>query len=250
VSRLPLIGITGRSELSSGKRVPLPLYATPRAYVDAILRAGGLPLILPPVLGVSEATAVLAYLGGLLLSGGGDIEPGLYGQSGDAQAEDVDPDRDQAELALARGALRCGLPVLAICRGLQVLNVALGGTLYQDIPTQIPHAVPHRPAGEAQVPAHPVRIEAGSRLSTVLGRTEVTVNSYHHQGAREVAEGLGVTAVAPDGVVEGLEHLSHPFCVAVEWHPELTLDGPDGMACLFDAFVDQAGRYLHGPVGG
>jgi len=249
VSGFPPIGITGRSAFSSGRRVPLPLYATPRAYVGAIRRVGGLPFILPPVLGGSEATALLDHLGGLLLSGGGDIEPGLYGQARDAQTEDVDLDRDQTELALAREALRCGLPVLAICRGLQVLNVALGGSLYQDIPAQIPHAVPHRPADEAEALSHPVRIEAGSRLSTILGRTEVTVNSYHHQAAREVAEGLVVTASALDGVVEGLEHVSHPFCVAVQWHPELALDGPDGMACLFDAFVDQARRYLHGPVG-
>lgn len=236
-----LIGITGRSELP---RPPLssPLHGVSEAYVRAVREVGGLPLVVPPVLEEEAAGPLLACLDGLLLSGGGDVAAEFYAGADSPLLMLVDRDRDRAELALAREALRTGRPILAICRGVQVLNVALGGTLYQDIGTQVPGALQHRsPDGQAKnVSTHPVRLVPGSRLADFLGTTEARVNSFHHQAARDVGEGLAVTARAPDGVIEGLEHQTHPFCVGVQWHPENPAGNREAMGCLFQAFVAAA----------
>jgi len=211
--------------------------------VRAVRRAGGVPVVLPPLLGEGEAAPLLSRLDGLLLSGGWDLSPHWYGGEESPLVEGVDRERDRMELALAREALRAGRPVLAICRGLQVLNVALGGILYLDIRAQVPGALAHRPT-EGQPPdatAHPVRLEAGSRLASILGEGEVLVNSFHHQAARDVGKGLVVTARAPDGIVEAVEHPAHPFCIGVQWHPEIAPGDRGRMERLFAAFVEAAG---------
>ena len=208
----------------------------------AVREAGGLPLILPPVLGEGEASLVLSPLDGLILSGGWDIAPEWYGEEESPLVERADPERDRAELALVREALRAELPLLAICRGVQLLNVALGGTLYLDVLAQVSAALLHRPAeGQPKdASVHQVRLAVGSRLAAILGTTEVRVNSFHHQAVRDVGDGLVVTAHAPDGVVEGLEYRTHPFCVGVQWHPEIPIGNQEGMERLFVAFIEAA----------
>ena len=208
----------------------------------ATKRAGGLPLILPPVLDEGQEGLTLSLLDGLMLSGGGDVDPKHYGADPSPLVKGVDAGRDHAELALAREALRIGMPVLAICRGIQVLNVALGGTLYQDILTELPDALSHAPVEDEDrdASAHLVRLTDDSRLARVFGRTEMVVNSFHHQALREVAPDLVVTGHAPDGVIEAAEHVSHPFCIAVQWHPENPIGNDPGMEHLFAAFVAAA----------
>ncbi|HIE39457.1 MAG TPA: gamma-glutamyl-gamma-aminobutyrate hydrolase family protein [Anaerolineales bacterium] len=238
----PLIGISARSEAGGGP-FSSPLYAVPQTYVGAVRKAGGIPLLLPPAFAEEGAEVLLARLDGLLLSGGGDLAAEWYGGEESPLLERVDRERDRAELALARTALRIGKPVLAICRGIQVLNVAMGGTLYADIPTQVPGALPHRPA-QGQPPkasAHLVHLTPGSRLAGILGLERMMVNSFHHQAVERVGEGLAVVARAPDGIVEGVERPDHPFCLGVQWHPEMAIGNQEGMARLFQALVQAAG---------
>lgn len=238
MSSLPLIGISARKE-TSALFPSTPLYAIAQTYVHAVCRAGGLPVLLPPSCGSQEAEELLRHLDGLILSGGGDVDAKWYSATPSDLLELVDPERDCAELALARLAVRCGKPLLAICRGVQVLNVAFGGTLYADIPTQIHGALPHRPppGGPAESSAHTVHLEPGSRLATILGATQVVTNSFHHQAVHKVGEGLVVTARAPDGVIEGLECPQHPFCLGVQWHPEIESGPQDDMTALFKTMM-------------
>jgi len=238
----PLIGISAGSEPGTGL-LSLPLYAISQTYVRATCDAGGLPLLLPPALDDGDVQRLLERLDGLLLSGGGDVAAEWYGGVDSPLIKKVDRERDRAELALARRALQTGKPVLAICRGIQVLNVAAGGTLYVDIPTQVPGALLHLPeAGQPlDASAHMVQLAPGSQVAAILGVESATVNSFHHQAAREVGVGLVVTARAPDGVVEGLERPDHPFCVGVQWHPEIEIGNQGGMGRLFQALVRAAG---------
>ncbi|MBN1179718.1 MAG: gamma-glutamyl-gamma-aminobutyrate hydrolase family protein [Anaerolineae bacterium] len=238
----PLIGITGRAEqVSTG--LSTPFYGAFQSYVVAVREAGGLPLIVPPILNPAHVPLVATRLDGLLLSGGGDIDPAEYGEPGHPLAAGIDLERDRTELLLVRAALENGLPILAICRGIQVLNVALGGTLFVDIPTQVPDAVIHDPKdGDAwETFNHTVHLTPGSRLAAIFDAPALQVNSFHHQATRRVADGLVVTARAADGVVEGLEHRRHPFCVGVQWHPESRFGNQPGMERLFVAFVRAAG---------
>lgn len=192
-------------------------------YLESVRRAGGEPVEL--VVGVEAPEQILSRVDGLMLTGGGDVDPKLYGEAPHETFQAAETGRDEFELALARAAVARGIPLLAICRGMQVLNVAMGGTLFQDIPSQVtgalPHAVPQPRAGGA----HEVWIAEGSRLSELLkdhmedGET-CHVNSRHHQSVKEVANGFDVTATAPDGVIEAMEKPGPGFCVAVQWHPE------------------------------
>ena len=195
-------------------------------YLEALRRVGIHPVSLPP-----DTAASLEGLHGLLLTGGGDVDPGLYGQSRPTATQRVDPARDTLELRLLDEALRADLPVLAICRGLQMLNVALKGTLHQDIPG-------HRAPGVAEV--HPVKLLPGTRLAAIVGADSCVVNSRHHQAVDRVGEGLVVSASRPgDAVVEGLECPGKRFVVAVQWHPE---DRVLSHACdrrLFEAFAEE-----------
>jgi putative glutamine amidotransferase len=184
--------------------------------------------------GVIEA--VLPRLDGLLLAGGPDVEPARYGQVPGPHTQPPSTERDEAELRLLAGAVDGGLPVLAICRGMQLLNVARGGTLVQHLPDVLGSAV-HAPLPGAYS-AHPVRVAGGSRLAAVLRRTDVgAVPTYHHQGLAELGAGLVATAWAPDGTIEAVEDPSVPFCLGVQWHPEAGAD-----PALFLALVDAARR--------
>jgi len=187
-------------------------------YVRALESAGLVPLALPTMLAADRAGAALAAVRGLVLTGGEDVAPDRYGAAPHPRLGAVDPVRDAAEVALITAARARRLPILAICRGIQILNVALGGTLYQDLESERPSSVPH--SDEAL--RHTVRVEAGSLLERTLGTRLATVNSRHHQAIRDLAPGLKAVAWADDGVIEGAEpaNPNEAWIIAVQWHPE------------------------------
>lgn len=231
----PLIGIT--THPSSAGSDSADQSPAQQAYVDAVSRAGGLPVIIPLGLGEHTLRALFIRLDGVLLSGGGDIDPARFGAAPIQGLRSVDPSRDVLELQLARWAVEEQKPVFGICRGLQAINVALGGSLIQDIPSQHAGALAHdaaeRPADEM---AHPVRVEAESTLARLVGALDLEVNSSHHQAVLQLAPGWQATAHAPDGIVEAIECDSHPFALGVQWHPERLPQRTDSVR-LFEAFV-------------
>jgi len=222
-----------------------PSFGHRQTYVDAILRAGGAPMLIPPV--PDELTLRLLFdrLDGLLLAGGGDIAPVNYGAEPHPNLGTIDPLRDGAELPMARWAVAEGKPVLGICRGIQVLNVALGGTLYQDIPSEIENALAHNLSYEREDwthLAHELRLAPGSRLRQLLGVERLLVNSLHHQAVRDLAPGLRAVAWAPDEVIEAVEGVGEGFVMGVQCHPEALQGGADPRwQRLFAAFVDSCG---------
>ena len=200
------------------------------AYVRALENAGLVPLAVPTMLAADRAAAALAAVRGLVLTGGEDVAPDRYGATPHPRLGDVDPVRDAAELALIAAARSRRLPILAICRGIQILNVALGGTLYQDLDSERPGLVPH----SDETARHGVRVAAGSLLERTLGMRSATVNSRHHQAIRDLAPGLKAVAWADDGVIEAAEpaDANAPWIVAVQWHPEDLTE-----RALFDGFA-------------
>jgi putative glutamine amidotransferase len=237
----PIIGLTAYRK-SSTQTPPAPLFALMPTYIEAVSAAGGIPILIPIGLDEAALASVLARLDGLVLPGGGDIAGDYYQSQHPDFIFEVDDDRDRAELYLARQAVARRLPLLAICRGHQMLNVALGGTLYEDVMQFMPGAIKHDfftlfPRNHL---AHEVTVEPESRLAAALGVDSVCVNSLHHQGIRDLAPGLIPAAHAPDGLIEAVEAVDHPFAVGVQWHPEnLYLDNPD-MLALFRGLVEAA----------
>jgi putative glutamine amidotransferase len=233
----PVIGIT----TARGKVDGNPTIRLGEAYVNAVQKAGGLPLLLP----VSEMAieAVLPRLDGLVFSGGGDVNIQRFNGMPHPEVYGVDDLRDEMEINLVQAAVRRGLPFLAICRGIQVVNVALGGTLYTHISDQLPGALHHeyQDSRSRDYLAHPVDVVAGSRLAALLGSTHLMVNSMHHQGVQRVAPGLKPTATAEDSLVEALELPDHPFGLAVQWHPE-ALPKLAAMQALFGGLIEASRR--------
>ncbi len=215
-------------------------------YRQSVLHTGGEVRIIDPSMPVAEA---LTGIDGLLLTGGGDVEPARYGESPQAGLEDVDPARDEFEIALIAAARTRDLPIFAICRGVQVLNVAAGGTLVQDIPSQVPGALKHSLVVPPHPPyelAHEVWVEKDSLLAKLLGERLVgadtcEVNSRHHQAVKAVAPGFRVAATAPDGVIEALEDPAARFCLGVEWHPE-NFWRTGEFRSLFEGFLEAASK--------
>jgi putative glutamine amidotransferase len=201
------------------------------AYVTALELAGLVPIVIPPLSDASAARAVIAATDGLVLSGGEDVDPELYGQPRHEHLSTVNRPRDESEIALVHAAREARKPVLAICRGPQLLNVALGGTLIQDIASLVPGALPHEPEGGhdvRNVRTHEVNIRPGSRVAAAIGETRISVNSLHHQSILVPAPGLRVTATAPDGIIEAVESEDDDWWVlAVQWHPEEMSDSPE-----------------------
>lgn len=224
--------------LTTYGRGPNNRFMLPGEYVDAVRRAGGIPLLLPP--GEERLDAVLPLLNAVVLTGGGDLHPGLYGGQPHETIYMVETERDQTELQWAGRLLETGVPTLAICRGAQLLNVSRGGTLIEHLPDVMGETVIHRAPPREPV-AHPVRVLPESRLAGVLGATDFSCMSWHHQGIRHVAPGFEVVAYAPDGTIEGLEMPAHPWLFAVQWHPELTAAEDPIQQRLFDALVEAAG---------
>jgi len=226
VKSAPAVAVTAPRRLVEGReRVTLNT-----AYVRALEGAGLVPLAVPTMLAADRAGAALAAVRGLVLTGGEDVAPARYGAAPHPRLGDVDPVRDAAELALIAAARARGLPILAICRGIQILNVALGGTLYQDLDSERPGPVPHND----ETGRHPVHVEAGSLLERTLGTRSASVNSRHHQAIRDLAPGLKAVAWADDGIIEGAEpsDAKEPWMVAVQWHPEDLTE-----RALFDGFA-------------
>lgn len=211
----------------------------PRRYVDKVAQAGGLPVLLPPAQNIAD---VLPRLDGLVLSGGSDVEPSRYGAAPDPAAGPFYAARDTAELELCRRALASGLPLLGICRGLQVINVALGGTLHQHLPDLVGNDS-HSPQ-ETGYGTHKVSVAPGSQLSAILGRSEAAVPTHHHQAIDRLGAGLVATAWADDGVIEAAEFdRGTSFMVAVQWHPEAGKD-----LSLFTALIAAAGQAIQRPA--
>jgi gamma-glutamyl-gamma-aminobutyrate hydrolase PuuD len=221
------------------------------AYVQALLAAGGVPLILSPLMGASLAGRALDGVDGLLLTGGEDIEPSWYGAYPSPLLSPPSRERDLFELALFAVARQRELPILGICRGIQLINVALGGTLFQDLPSERPGAVNHRPDGARDARSHRVRLQRGSRAADALGATSVTVNSSHHQAIKELAPHLVATGWTDDDLVEAAESpAGAPWLLAVQWHPEeMHADGRAPDRGLFAALVQEAGMTRDGLVG-
>jgi len=243
--RTPIIGITTRKDLTPAG---LPAVMLQQAYTDALIRAGGAPVLIPSDLPEPGWRELLQRLDGVLFTGGGDIAIEHFNGADHPKISGLDEARDLIELGLARSVADEHKPFLGICRGLQVINVALGGTLYTHIPDQVPNALPHSYQNddiykERTHLVHPVRVEEGSRAAEILGRPVLQVNSLHHQGIKDLAPGLKAVAFAPDGVIEAIELLGHPFGMAVQWHPEWLTDQEPTLR-LFEAFVAAAREAL------
>jgi putative glutamine amidotransferase len=237
--RAPVIAVVGY-HLPAGRIVKWASggHAVPERYVEAIRRAGARSLILAP--GDEWVAQDLERFDGVLLLGGGDVEPARYGGAAHDQVYGVEPDRDALEITLVGDVLEARLPLLAICRGLQVLNVALGGTLHPHVP-DLPHAIPHGVPGGGSATVHDVRLAPGSRVAAAAGRTELESSSHHHQAVRDLGAGLTAVGWTEDGLVEAVEH-EEAWVVGVQWHPEHTAADDPAQQGLFDALADQARR--------
>jgi putative glutamine amidotransferase len=234
----PWIGITS---YRTDKGYYVPRAAVGQAYIDSILQAGGIPLLIPVGIPEAQLPQLCSGLDGLLLTGGGDIDPTRFGEMMHPKVRSIDTARDEIEIALAKLVVKEKKPFLAICRGIQVLNVALGGTLYTHISDQLPDALLHPcyPDLPRNLAVHEVKLVEGSQLAGIFGGPKVRVNSLHHQGLKDVAPGLRPTGFAPDGLVEVLEVPDHTFGIGVQWHPEAMPESVQ-MQALFRAFVDAA----------
>jgi putative glutamine amidotransferase len=237
----PLIGITCDLDLGVGREARAAgrmMHVLYDDYVHAVVEAGGVPLLLPASPRDDLQLAYGEILHGLLIPGNpADIDPGLYGEEPQPHLGAVNPRRTDFEMAMVRHALERSLPVFGICGGAQVLNVTLGGSLYQDIPSQVPKAYKHTGAPE---PSHTIDIAPGTRLAAVIQMPTVRVNSLHHQAIKVPGHGLIVSATSRDGIVEAVEIPERPFVVAVQWHPERLFRADAASRRLFAAFVEAA----------
>ncbi|HSY49604.1 MAG TPA: gamma-glutamyl-gamma-aminobutyrate hydrolase family protein [Thermoanaerobaculia bacterium] len=234
----PLIGIGSDVAQKDGERDRAFVYTT---YIEALKRAGAVPVLIPPQ--PENAADLLEGLDGILLAGGDDCDPSEYGEKMHPSCEPMDPRRQKNDVGLARLARQRGIPTLGICLGLQVMNVAAGGTLIQDINSAVETEIDHssEPSDRRH---HGVIIEATTTLGHILGARTMNVNSSHHQSVGRVADGFRVTAKAPDGVVEGIEDPAHPFYLGVQWHPE-DMPGEASATAIFGAFVEAARNHAH-----
>jgi putative glutamine amidotransferase len=238
--RLPRIGVTPDEGLTESQW-PLPRYELKRAYVDAVLASGGAPLVLPYTGDAAVLTAYLDGIDGLLVTGGAfDVPPELFGEAPREGLGALKPERSHFELALLRGALERDLPVLGICGGMQLLNVAYGGTLYQDLERERPDATGHQQTIDRREPAHDVVVQPGTVLARTVGVARLQVNSTHHQAVSRVGTGLVASGASPDGLVEAIEDPARRFIVGVQWHPELLFQSVPPNAGLYRALVSAA----------
>jgi putative glutamine amidotransferase len=234
--RKPIIGIGSDINVTPGKRDRAFVYTT---YVDSLRRAGAIPVLIPPQ--PENAAEIVSDLDGIVLAGGDDFDPAGYGEERHPTVDPMDERRQQNDLSLARLARERGIPTLGICLGVQVMNVAAGGTLVQDINSQLETNIVHESDASDRV-RHDVMIESGTKLSKILPVRQLNVNSSHHQAIKDIGEGLRATAHAPDGIVEGLEDPRHPFYLGVQWHPE-DMPGESSASSLFGAFVEAARKH-------
>lgn len=232
LTRAPVIGLTtyGRNEENK--------FNLPAEYVEGVRRAGGLPILIAP--GEEKLAELFELIDGLVLTGGGDINPKFYGGAAVATNYGMDEDRDRLELRIGRLALETGLPTLGICRGMQILNTELGGTLHQHIPDEFGETVKHRLPPREPTP-HPIKItDKHSKLFDIVGVERFDAPSWHHQALKDVAAPFKVVALADDGVIEAAEIPSHPWLVCVQWHPELSAAEDPIQQRLFDQLINAA----------
>jgi len=244
----PLIGVTTSEVRFAERSHPLAQADPPRremalglTYLRAIESTGGLPVVMPPM-EIEAIAPLLDRLSGICLSGGPDLDPETYEEQPHPELGPIEPDLDRFELELARQADDRGLPILAICRGMQALNVARGGSLHQHLPDRPGVTIEHRQRITGDNAVHPVSIAPGSRLAKLLGRRDAAVNSFHHQGVHRLGNGLRAVAWSPDGVIEGIEAPARDFAVGVQWHAE-SLVARREQASLFRGLTDAAMRF-------
>jgi len=242
----PIIGITPDFHPGDTKGFSSqgePTYLLKARYIDAIKDLGGIPFVLPITDDPKLQAELLCRIDGLLITGSGpDLDPRLYGERPTARFKIMSRERAGFELGLAKKALKNDRPVLGICGGLQLLNVAMGGSLFQDIASQIRGALTHRQETAATRVSHPVRITRGTRLHQILRTVGLKVNSSHHQALKKIAPGWVVNAVSPDGIIEGLESPRHRFAIGVQWHPEFLYRRDEASRRLFRALLKEAVR--------
>jgi putative glutamine amidotransferase len=235
----PLIGITTNQSTNVDGH---PTVMLMQSYIRAIMQAGGVPVLIPSMIAEDGWDSLYARLDGILFSGGGDIALEHFLGDPHPRIDDVDPERDSIELKMIQASTSDGKPFLGICRGAQLVNVGLGGTLYTHIPDQLPGALDHSYPGHLRTTlVHEVKIEEGTHIAEVLGEPILKVNSLHHQGLKDIAPSLRVAGHAPDGLVEAVELPNHPFGIAVQWHPEWLTDQVPTRN-LFRKFVEAAGK--------
>ncbi|MCL2547776.1 MAG: gamma-glutamyl-gamma-aminobutyrate hydrolase family protein [Symbiobacteriaceae bacterium] len=228
----PIIGVS--VNFSFNERI----YSVAETYVESLKKAGGIPVLLPHI--PDDAETLAEKMDGLLISGGPDLDPAYYGENPWPKLGSICPERDESEIALLKAFLKTGKPILGICRGEQALNVVLGGTIYQDLATQYPDAglIKHAQEGPRWYTSHQASIVPGSRLHSIFSELDIRVNSFHHQGVKDLGKGLVVAARAADGVIEAYEMPDHRFCVGVQWHPECMFELASRSDKLFSALVE------------
>jgi len=236
----PIIGITCGTSGTDGN---LSENSIGGSYISAIENAGGTPIVIPIVQNEACLDDSFEIIDGLLLSGGVDIDPLYFGEEAESGLGKVDADRDRVEIYLTTKALKKDIPILGICRGIQTLNVVAGGTLYQDINTDLSNILKHRQTAPGWYGTQTIDVKEGSRLLDILGQTTIRVNSFHHQAVRKVAPNFTISAVARDGVIEGIEGTNRRFSIGVQFHPEVMWQNSPPIAAIFTAFINAAKLY-------
>ena len=226
----PLIGLTSSFNWENNQ------YTLPESYVKAVENNGGTEIILPQTMDI-DTKQLLELVDGIILTGGVDIDPYLYGEPPIPQQGRIDPVRDHFEIKITKAAIEADKPVLAICRGCQVLNVAAGGTLYQDINSQIKGSLKHSGQAPTYYASHPVKLAEKSKLAEIFNSTSTRVNSFHHQGVKNIGIDLEATAWADDGTIEGIEHKTKKYIIGVQWHPERMLESEQNK--IFKKFIEK-----------
>jgi putative glutamine amidotransferase len=238
--RRPTIGITPDLGESRSDH-PVPLYELKVAYADAVMRSGGLPLVLPYSDDRAFIDAYLDRVSGVIVTGGAfDIPPEAYGEAAREGMGPMKRSRTDFETTLMQAALARNIPVLGVCGGMQLLNVVLGGTLFQDLRREVQNAKEHEQSHDRTQPQHPIDVKDGTVMGEVLGRGQVMVNSTHHQAVKRVGEKLVVSATSPDGVIEAIEAPSYAFAVGVQWHPELLIHTVPSHLGIYKALINKA----------
>lgn len=240
MERKPIIGISTNLLKDKGGTFPgLERVYVNRGYVESVIRSGGIPLMIPFEEDLSVVKSQIELIDGLILSGGQDVFPFYYNEDPKAKIGEVMPSRDRFDFELLKNAKEKGIPILGICRGVQVINVYEGGTLYQDLDYIDGEVLKHSQNHDFDLETHIVYIEEDSKLYEIFNKKSLLINSFHHQSLKDIANGYKVTAKASDGVVEAIEHQKYPFLVGVQWHPEALTKHNDDMLALFERFISE-----------
>jgi putative glutamine amidotransferase len=232
----PIIAITTKREVIGQPHITIWEY-----YIQSVIRAGGIPILIPSLINNDQLRQLASIADGILISGGGDIDPIIFKGQEHNKVYGIDEERDRVELELVKLAATRSIPLLGICRGLQVINIAMGGTLFTDIADQFSKSIKHSNKSFTKI-IHDVKVDPGSLLNSIVEQATLKVNSLHHQGINRLGSGLSVSAVAGDGLTEGIENSEKEFFMGVQWHPEAMTEDPAAIA-LFSSFINAAQKY-------